>query len=229
MRHRRGRARAAWLLAVPSCGRAPGRAGGSDPAQRQSAGRIRGLAVLSGAARDQQRQGRVGHRPVRERHERPRSHLGRARRHHADRDVGQRPGHRPARLRRGGRRDALPRRRRHTPAPRRLCHWRSPRPGRTCAPPDRARSRPRPRAGATTISVQPGTPRSPLTFAAGDTVTVGSPAETDRIVSVSGARHHAEDAARRRPPGRGNRDEHAGRHHRRLRVPAARGLSDRHR
>ena len=42
-------------------------------------------------------------------------------------------------------------------------------------------------AGATTISVQPGTARSPLTFAAGDTVTVGSPAETDRIVSVSGA------------------------------------------
>ena len=41
-------------------------------------------------------------------------------------------------------------------------------------------------AGATTVSVQPGTSRSPLTFAAGDTVTVGSPAETDRIVSVSG-------------------------------------------
>ena len=42
-------------------------------------------------------------------------------------------------------------------------------------------------AGATTISVQPGTSRSPLTFAAGNRVTVGSPAETDRIVSVSGA------------------------------------------
>jgi Bacterial alpha-L-rhamnosidase C-terminal domain/Bacterial alpha-L-rhamnosidase 6 hairpin glycosidase domain len=42
-------------------------------------------------------------------------------------------------------------------------------------------------AGATAISVQPGTPRSPLTFAAGDTVTVGSPTETDTIVSVSGA------------------------------------------
>src|SRR5581483_2380191 len=42
-------------------------------------------------------------------------------------------------------------------------------------------------AGATTISVQPGTARAPLTFAAGDTVTVGSPAETDHIVSVSGA------------------------------------------
>jgi len=42
-------------------------------------------------------------------------------------------------------------------------------------------------AGTTTISVQPGTARSPLTFAAGDTVTVGSPAETDRIASVSGA------------------------------------------
>src|SRR5439155_3298731 len=42
-------------------------------------------------------------------------------------------------------------------------------------------------AGATTISVQSGTARSPLTFAAGDTVTVGSPSETDRIVSVSGA------------------------------------------
>jgi hypothetical protein len=42
-------------------------------------------------------------------------------------------------------------------------------------------------AGATTISVQPGTSRSPLTFAAGDTATIGSPAETDRIVSVSGA------------------------------------------
>jgi len=41
-------------------------------------------------------------------------------------------------------------------------------------------------AGATTISVQPGTSRSPLTFVAGDTVTVGSPAEADRIVSVSG-------------------------------------------
>jgi hypothetical protein len=42
-------------------------------------------------------------------------------------------------------------------------------------------------AGATAISVQPGTPRSPLTFAAGDTVTIGSPTETDTIVSVSGA------------------------------------------
>jgi hypothetical protein len=42
-------------------------------------------------------------------------------------------------------------------------------------------------AGARTISVQPGTTRSPLTFAAGDTVTIGSPAETDTIVSVSGA------------------------------------------
>lgn len=41
-------------------------------------------------------------------------------------------------------------------------------------------------AGATTVSVQPGTAPSPLTFAAGDTVTVGSPAETDRIVSVTG-------------------------------------------
>ncbi len=41
-------------------------------------------------------------------------------------------------------------------------------------------------AGTTTISVQPGTARSPLTFAAGDTVTVGSPAETDHITSVSG-------------------------------------------
>ena len=36
---------------------------------------------------------------------------GRARRRHVDRDVGQRPGHCPARLRRGGRRGALPRRR----------------------------------------------------------------------------------------------------------------------
>jgi Bacterial alpha-L-rhamnosidase C-terminal domain/Bacterial alpha-L-rhamnosidase 6 hairpin glycosidase domain len=42
-------------------------------------------------------------------------------------------------------------------------------------------------AGATAISVQPGSSRRPLTFAAGDTVTVGSPAEADRIVSVSGA------------------------------------------
>jgi Bacterial alpha-L-rhamnosidase C-terminal domain/Bacterial alpha-L-rhamnosidase 6 hairpin glycosidase domain len=42
-------------------------------------------------------------------------------------------------------------------------------------------------AGATAITVQPGTSRSPLTFAAGDTVTIGSPAETDHIVSVSGA------------------------------------------
>ena len=41
-------------------------------------------------------------------------------------------------------------------------------------------------AGATAISVQPGTFRSPLTFAAGDTVAVGSPDETDTIVSVSG-------------------------------------------
>jgi hypothetical protein len=41
-------------------------------------------------------------------------------------------------------------------------------------------------AGATAISVQPGTPPGPLTFAAGDTVTVGSPAETDRIASVTG-------------------------------------------
>jgi hypothetical protein len=42
-------------------------------------------------------------------------------------------------------------------------------------------------AGATTVTVAPGTRRSPLTFAAGDTVTVGSPAETDTIASVSGA------------------------------------------
>jgi hypothetical protein len=42
-------------------------------------------------------------------------------------------------------------------------------------------------AGAATITVAPGTRRSPLTFAAGDTVTVGSPAETGTIVSVSGA------------------------------------------
>ena len=42
-------------------------------------------------------------------------------------------------------------------------------------------------AGATTISLQPGTPRSPLTFAAGDTVTVGSPPEVDHIGSVSGS------------------------------------------
>ena len=41
-------------------------------------------------------------------------------------------------------------------------------------------------AGATAISVQPGTSRSPLTFAAGDSVTMGSPTETDTIVSVSG-------------------------------------------
>ena len=42
-------------------------------------------------------------------------------------------------------------------------------------------------AGATSLGVQPGSARSPLTFAAGDKVTVGSPAETDTIVSVSGA------------------------------------------
>jgi len=40
-------------------------------------------------------------------------------------------------------------------------------------------------AGATAITVQPGTRRSPLTFAPGDTVTVASPAETDQILSVS--------------------------------------------
>ncbi len=42
-------------------------------------------------------------------------------------------------------------------------------------------------AGATSVTVTPGTSRSPLTFADGDTVTVGSPAETDTITSVSGA------------------------------------------
>jgi hypothetical protein len=42
-------------------------------------------------------------------------------------------------------------------------------------------------AGATAITVQPGTSRSPLTFAAGDTVAVGSPTETGTITSVSGA------------------------------------------
>jgi alpha-L-rhamnosidase-like protein len=42
-------------------------------------------------------------------------------------------------------------------------------------------------AGATTLSVQPGTSRSPLTFAAGDIVTVGSPTESDHIVAVSGS------------------------------------------
>jgi hypothetical protein len=41
-------------------------------------------------------------------------------------------------------------------------------------------------AGATSVSVKPGTSQSPLTFAAGDTVTIGSPTETDHIVSVSG-------------------------------------------
>jgi len=42
-------------------------------------------------------------------------------------------------------------------------------------------------AGATTIAVRPGSARRPLTFAPDDTVTVGSPGEVDRIVSVSGA------------------------------------------
>jgi hypothetical protein len=42
-------------------------------------------------------------------------------------------------------------------------------------------------AGATSVTVQPGTSRSPLTFADGDTVTIGSPAETNTITSVSGA------------------------------------------
>lgn len=41
-------------------------------------------------------------------------------------------------------------------------------------------------AGATTLTVTPGTARSPLTFAAGDRVIIGSPTETDTIVSVSG-------------------------------------------
>ncbi len=41
--------------------------------------------------------------------------------------------------------------------------------------------------GATSVTVTPGTARSPLTFADGDTVTVGSPAETDTITSISGA------------------------------------------
>ena len=159
----------------------------ASPALRRAAGRLRRLAVLPGTARDQQRQGRVGHRPVRERHQRPRSHLGRARRRHADRDIGQRPGHRPARLRRGGRGDALPRRRAHhsgaSPAvslafTEAKTYLRTP--GSSTLAAAAA-------AGATTISVQPGTSRSPLTFAAGDTVTIGSPAETDHIASVSGA------------------------------------------
>jgi hypothetical protein len=42
-------------------------------------------------------------------------------------------------------------------------------------------------ASATSVTVTPGTARSPLTFANGDTVTIGSPAETDTITSVSGA------------------------------------------
>jgi hypothetical protein len=42
-------------------------------------------------------------------------------------------------------------------------------------------------AGAKAVTVQPGTARSPLTFAEGDTLTIGSPAETDTITSVSGA------------------------------------------
>jgi hypothetical protein len=42
-------------------------------------------------------------------------------------------------------------------------------------------------AGSTTLTLNPGTPRSPLTFAAGDTVTVGSPAETGHITAVSGS------------------------------------------
>jgi hypothetical protein len=41
-------------------------------------------------------------------------------------------------------------------------------------------------AGDTSITVSPPNPRSPLTFAPGDTVTIGSPTETDHIVSVSG-------------------------------------------
>src|SRR2546430_10359001 len=41
-------------------------------------------------------------------------------------------------------------------------------------------------AGTTTIALQPPAPRRTLTFAADDTVTVGSPAETGRIASVSG-------------------------------------------
>jgi len=42
-------------------------------------------------------------------------------------------------------------------------------------------------AGSTTITVQPGTARRPLTFAPDDTVRVGSSGEVDRIVSVGGA------------------------------------------
>ena len=42
-------------------------------------------------------------------------------------------------------------------------------------------------AGDTTITVQPGSFFHPLSFAAGDTVTVGSPSETDTIASVSGS------------------------------------------
>ena len=42
-------------------------------------------------------------------------------------------------------------------------------------------------AGATSVTVKPGTSQSPVTFADGDTVTIGSPAETDTITSVSGA------------------------------------------
>jgi Bacterial alpha-L-rhamnosidase C-terminal domain/Bacterial alpha-L-rhamnosidase 6 hairpin glycosidase domain len=64
--------------------------------------------------------------------------------------------------------------------------------------------------GATAISLQPGSPFSPLTFAAGDTVTIGSPVETDHIVSVSGttlmlktplARAHPAGAAVTSTPG----------------------------
>ncbi|MGH3296605.1 MAG: alpha-L-rhamnosidase C-terminal domain-containing protein, partial [Trebonia sp.] len=42
-------------------------------------------------------------------------------------------------------------------------------------------------SGATSVTVKPGTSGSPLTFADGDKVTIGSPAETDTITSVSGA------------------------------------------
>ena len=42
-------------------------------------------------------------------------------------------------------------------------------------------------AGATSVTVKPGTSSTPLTFADGDTVSIGSPAETDTITSVSGA------------------------------------------
>ena len=155
----------------------------------------------------------VGNRLVGQRRQPRRAHLAWAREHYADRDVG--PSARPPSSSTTAWRSKV----RHTSTSSPTAHFPAVSLAFTEAKtylrtPGSSTLAAAAAAGATAITVQPGTSRSPLTFAAGDTVTVGSPAETDHIVSVSGTTLTLKTPLAQAHPAGASRDEHAGRHHR---------------